>query len=196
MSPKTIPMSVRLSDDDATFVATLDIEGATTPSDKLRALVSEARQRREGVRDHMQCHAMVRDLISPAMQRLREAEREQGQHSRLLTYLADWLPDAIATLITPTVATDAQPIEQLRLREQLVVAQVFLLIEDVIRMGVTRESRCYDKQIVRKHLEPTLELARLIDATRSSGDPPDNGRQTHEQAPQATRPQAHQEDPQ
>ena len=176
MPQKTIPMSVRLSDDDATFVATLEIDGATTPSDKLRALVAEARQRRLGVQDHAQCHAMMRDLISPALHRVREAEREQGVHSELLAHLADWLPEAVATLITPSPDRDASTdddadessLDQLRYRERLVADQAFRLIEDIIRMGVTRESRCYDRGLIREHLGPTLELAHVIDGANDT----------------------------
>ena len=48
MPGKTVPLSVRVTDADAEFLARLDIAGATTPSEKLRALLTAERTRGEG----------------------------------------------------------------------------------------------------------------------------------------------------
>ena len=48
---KSVPLSVRVSPDDARFISQIDIAGAATPSDKVRALLADARKRREGFSD-------------------------------------------------------------------------------------------------------------------------------------------------
>ena len=49
---KTVSISARISHEDAEFLSSLTIEGATTPSDKLRALLADARQRHAGLQDY------------------------------------------------------------------------------------------------------------------------------------------------
>ena len=39
-----IPISVRISQEDADFIANLQVEGANTPSEKIRELLKQARQ--------------------------------------------------------------------------------------------------------------------------------------------------------
>ena len=46
---KTVPISVRVSNEDAEFIATLQIDNAVTPSDKVRSLIKEAKQKKERV---------------------------------------------------------------------------------------------------------------------------------------------------
>ena len=43
MSSKSTPLSFRVSDEDAEFLAGLQLPGAVTPSEKLRVLVTRAR---------------------------------------------------------------------------------------------------------------------------------------------------------
>ena len=47
MSSKTVPLSVRISHDDAEYIAGLKIDDALTPSDKVRAIIRDARKARE-----------------------------------------------------------------------------------------------------------------------------------------------------
>ena len=49
--PRRIPLSVRITDADAAFLAQYKAEGATTPSEKLRALLADARRDAEGATD-------------------------------------------------------------------------------------------------------------------------------------------------
>ena len=44
---KSVPFSVRLTSEDAEYVAALQIPGAVTSSDKIRHIISDARKRRE-----------------------------------------------------------------------------------------------------------------------------------------------------
>ena len=78
MPGKTVPLSVRVTDADAEFLARLDIAGATTPSEKLRALLTAERTRGEGAGDPHRSFEIIRDLLRPAQRGIRLAEAEQG----------------------------------------------------------------------------------------------------------------------
>ena len=51
LSTKTVPLSVRVPYEDAEFIAGLHVNGANTPSDKLRAIINQARRRHQGGQD-------------------------------------------------------------------------------------------------------------------------------------------------
>ena len=95
---KTSQISTRVTQADADFLAGLTLEGATTPSDKVRALITEARRRREELGDYKGSLRQVRDLIGPATAAILEAhdaqmvgvaisldrmERGTGEHSAI-----------------------------------------------------------------------------------------------------------------
>ena len=44
MSANRIPLSVRIDQEEADFIAQLSIEGASTPSEKIRELLKQARR--------------------------------------------------------------------------------------------------------------------------------------------------------
>ena len=52
MSANRIPLSVRIDQEEADFIAQLSIEGASTPSEKIRELLKQARMSHETVRDY------------------------------------------------------------------------------------------------------------------------------------------------
>ena len=62
--PGKVPLSVRVSQDDAAFLAGLAVTGATSPSDKLRALIRDARLRHEGCSGYAECFA-IQSVNSP-----------------------------------------------------------------------------------------------------------------------------------
>ena len=100
MPSKRIPLSVRISQDDAAFLADLTIAGVTTPSDKLRELIRQARQRHVGFGNYATCLAFHQEMMAPFIRGLREAENVSGQHSELLVQMSDWLPEMAAYLIS------------------------------------------------------------------------------------------------
>jgi hypothetical protein len=52
--------------------------------------------------------------------------------------------------------------------EEDVADRVFRLIESVMQLGVTRNSRCYDQALITDRIVPILDLARVVDATRAN----------------------------
>ena len=70
MSNKAVPLSVRISENDAAFLAGLDLPEATTPSDKIRALIWEARQRHQGGQVYGEAIQFQEDLLAPFLRQL------------------------------------------------------------------------------------------------------------------------------
>ena len=162
---KTVPLSVRVSHDDAAFIQEMEIGSARTPSDKVRALLEEARRREEGFRDYPGCLAMVQEMLAPTHQRLREAEHREEVHSELVLELAQWMPETLAFLLTSLKEGDDR--EHLQKFEQGVAERLFRLMENVLRMAVTRDCHGYDPRVVAKRMPPVIEL---IDVIRQKSD--------------------------
>ena len=58
-------VSARIPVEDLQWLATLEIQGATTPSDKLRALVAQLRRQHEGALEYSASLQWMRDLVAP-----------------------------------------------------------------------------------------------------------------------------------
>ena len=97
MAGKTVPLSVRVSDDDAEFLAGLEISGATTPSEKLRAILTAERTRWERAQDPAEAAEFVRDLLRPAQRRVRRLEADAHKSSDAVLKLDERLPELTAT---------------------------------------------------------------------------------------------------
>jgi hypothetical protein len=158
--PKTVPLSVRVTQDDAEFISRLEIAGAATPSDKVRALLADARKRQDGFRDYPGCLAMVQEILGPMMHQLREAEHREEVHSELVLELTQWMPETLAFLLTSLREADDR--DHLQKFEQGVAERLFRLLENVLRMAVTSECHGYDREVVRKRMPPVIELVDVI----------------------------------
>ncbi|NKB60099.1 MAG: hypothetical protein GKS00_27625 [Alphaproteobacteria bacterium] len=163
MPGKSVSLSVRLSPEEAAFLATYKSEGATTLSEKLRAIISEARQRRAGSESYAECLGFTEELLAPSMHRLREAESAEGMHSELLLNFVHWLPDIVATsMVNVPEAADADAAERLEKLEAAIAKRIFVLIEQVLRLGVTGESPCYDPAIIAQRMPAIIKLNDII----------------------------------
>lgn len=157
---KSIPLSVRVSEEDAAFLARYESPGAVTPSEKLRALVSEARRRAEGAGDFSDCAELFREMFGPAVRRIGEANLALGVRSELVGKFAGWLAEAAAQLVT-SLGDGGVTLADLRRLEAGVADRQAALLEDFLRLGVTSTAPCYDPGLVRKRLSVILELAAL-----------------------------------
>jgi hypothetical protein len=173
VSPRSVPLSVRVSPEDADFIAGVDIAGAETPSEKIRALLSDARKRQQGFSDYSSCLGMVQEMLAPTLQRLRAAEHRERVHSELVLELLQWMPEALAFLLTDLVDGSGDR-ESLQAFEEGVAERLFRLIENVVRMNVTVECRGYDPAVVSSRMAPVFELMDVIrakDSTRAQESP-------------------------
>jgi hypothetical protein len=82
-------VSVRMPNEDMEWLATLNLQGTSTPSDKLRALVAQIRRQREGAADYAASLAWMRDLVTPLVTRIGANEHKQGSHSEVIRIVSD-----------------------------------------------------------------------------------------------------------
>lgn len=156
MAQKTVQLSVRVSDDDAAFLASLDIEGATTPSEKMRAILLAERQRHDGQRSAEDIEDSLRGMMKRARKEIRGTEKDRGIRSDFVTCLYERVPEIAAALIAGRGEKD--PVEF----EASLAADVYMLMSDVLSVALVSRNRVYDDQLAVSHLEPVLELAGLI----------------------------------
>ena len=162
MPNKTVPISVRLTPEDAAFIAQLNVEDAHTPSDKLRAIIVDARRRKRGTEDYPASLKLVQDLVAPTLRVIRASERVHHVHSEMVSRLGEWLPECMAYLIASNGQEIELDSEQLKEIERDLAQRVLVLMQSVLQMAITRHSPMYEPDVAHQGIEPVLELAEVI----------------------------------
>lgn len=162
--PTMEPLSARIPSDLYLWLAQLQVEGATTNSDKLRVLLGQLKRQHDGAFDYVAAHAWTRDLTARLREALVRIESETGHHSEVVSLLLDHFVAALALAISqaPADADDARKFEE------ALVRRAATLCETLLRQGTPLTAAAYDPQVVRRHLGPTLALAHPLQATSSS----------------------------
>jgi len=167
MGTKMVTIGARVPHEDAEFISQLKIDGATTPSDKVRAIIAEARRRHQGSHDYNVCFDLANNMLSAFTAKTRQLEMEHNIHSEMVTRTLDWLPDMMAYVMSSNQKLADSNAEALSSVEQGVADRVFRLMESVMQMGVTQRCPCYNKNAVLDRIEPVLDLARVITSARA-----------------------------
>ena len=152
------PLSARIPSDLYLWLAQLQVEGATTNSDKLRVLLGQLKRQHDGSLDFAAAHAWARDLTGGLRDALARIEGQGGGHSEVMNLLLDHLTGSLALVMGTPPGT---PEEAGRLEDAL-VRRAFSLTEGLLRQGTTAQARAHDPQVVQRHLPTTLELAQSI----------------------------------
>ncbi|MDA0782505.1 MAG: hypothetical protein O2970_10380 [Proteobacteria bacterium] len=160
MTCQAIPFSVRLPQEDAEFIANMEIKGAKTPSDKIRAIIAKAREEEKEDKDYKNILRKAQEMFIPALDKLREEELKKGEHSELTGIVSECLVETCAFFIS--ALSENKKGTNLNNLEKGVADRIFTLFERVMRMGVTAQAPCYNKVIIKEHLAPVLELAGII----------------------------------
>jgi hypothetical protein len=160
-------VSARLPSEDLQWLSALELPGAVTPSDKLRALISQMRKQHEGALDYSACLAWLRDLLSPFIIDLRRIEHSERTHSEAVSAIIAWAPQIMATMLS---ARDFREDGVARTREveDALVQCCFRLLVALLRLGVTPAAECYTPEVIEKHLPRIIELVQLIAANRET----------------------------
>ena len=158
-------VSARLPSDDLEWLSALDLPGAVTPSDKLRALIAQMRKQYEGALDYSACLAWLRDLLAPFIIELRGVEHRERIHSAAVSAIIAWAPQIMATMLS---ARDFGEDGAARAHEveDALVQSCFRLVIALLRLGVTPAAECYTPDVIEKHLPRIIELVQLITANR------------------------------
>lgn len=160
-------VSVRIPSEDLEWLATLNLQGATTPSDKVRALVSQIRRQQEGASDYAASLAWMRDLLTPFVTRIGANEHRQSNHSEIIRLLAEWTPQTMALLIADNGPGSQAQQRAIQLEDRL-VARIIQLVTATLRLAVTQTADCYDPKVLEKHLPQVIELVGVIAANRKT----------------------------
>ena len=157
-------LSVRVPTEDIEWLASLEIAGAVTPSDKLRALIAQMRRQHQGTMDYAACVAWLRDLLAPFVVAIREVEHRQKLHSDAINAVIEWVPQIAATLLAERrFGSGGAKITEL---EDALIQRCFQLTTSLLRLGVTPQAECYDPSAIGRHLARVIGLVDLISANR------------------------------
>ena len=168
-------VGVRFPLSDIEWLASLSMKDALTPSDKIRAIVAEARRRNEGLGDYEATLSWLRDLLAPAISGIKGREfrsENPGMHSELVALVAEWLPQTLALLLAQGAPERGQAegrdnAETLIAFEAQLARRTFQFCESLLRLGVGRSAPCYDSEIIRSGLPRIIELAEVVSFSRN-----------------------------
>ncbi len=160
MAGKSVPLSVRVSDEDALFLANLEISDAVTPSEKLRALLHEAQRRYIALENASEGGLLLRDMATPALRRVRRQENKAKQKSDLVLKLYERVPDIMARLIAgPDTQNKTDDIVNF---EKELTDQICVLLKDFVALGLTSPVRVYTEDNFKQEMNPVIELVELL----------------------------------
>ena len=154
-----IPISVRISQEDADFIAELKIEGANTPSEKIRELLTQARLAHSQTHDYSTALAAQEQFFQVARRDVLHAEKEWGIHSHIVARLFEQLPDFAATLAAD-LPENAQAADLKRYECEL-MRRIVRLTDSIRQLAVTGKGAAYDDTVLQQ-LENTLKLAKIV----------------------------------
>lgn len=158
---RSVPFSARISEEDAEFLALLQIDGAKTPSDKLRALLAEARRRYADKSEYVEHVQASAEWLAPARRQWLAAEHALQMHSPSVQRVMDWLPETLA-FVQHAAGQEAPQVQDLRALEKGVMERVARLCESMLQLAFTPEGMGYQPREVRQQLAAVLQLAHLL----------------------------------
>jgi hypothetical protein len=160
-------LSARIPNEDLEWLSALDIQGAVSPSDKLRSLITQMRRQQEGMLDYERSLSWLRDLVAPFVTTVRAMEHQTRTHSEAVTLVAEWAPRVMATLLSERgLAKDAR--DHAVDIEAILVQRCFQLLASLMRLAVTRDVGCYDPAVIDKYLPSILDIAGVVVQSRKA----------------------------
>ena len=162
MPDTSVALSARLPAEDAEFLNRWQVEGAATPSEKLRKVVKETRGRVHAATDYRGALRMAHDLLAPSFDYVREAEIETGGHSELLVRMSEWLPELLAYVYSAEGLAGPDAESNLRRLEGGIAMRVLTMMQTTLQMAVTREGPFYDPPLLTERIQGVLDTAEVV----------------------------------
>ncbi|MEF9387324.1 hypothetical protein V4890_17120 [Ralstonia solanacearum species complex bacterium KE056] len=158
-------VSVRIPEDDLAWLSNLQLPSASSPSDKIRALLADARRRTAGENDFAHCVMLLREQVRPLQEAVQSHEQATQSHSEIVSLLAAQLPELMATLITSV--PKGQPIgESAGELEARLTAKAMRILLCLLRLAVTQRPPVYRANVLNPYVDEVQELARIIQPAR------------------------------
>ncbi len=166
MASLTTPLSVRLSEDDTSFLAKLQIDGALTASDKIRALIRQAREREGRPESFSAALAISHDQLAASFRALRLLEAGAEAHSDVAVGLMTTAEELLAVALS--APGEAGGREALVRHEARLVDCAARMTEQLLRWAVTPTAPAYDAGVVARRIAALGELMQIILAARAA----------------------------
>lgn len=173
MAKQTI--TIRLDEDDLTYLSSVELTGAVNLSEKIRALLAEARAQREGMQDSGLAWDFTRRLFAAPERGIREAEIQAQMRSELIARIAAWLPDVSALLLAGTPAlsgTARERSDHLKKLERSLGERVLGLVDSILQMSIAGFPGCYEPEALSRRAQPALRSL-AMQASRNSNEQED-----------------------
>lgn len=154
------PLSVRIPSDLYLWLAQLQVEGATTNSDKLRVLLGQLKRQHDGAFEYVAAHAWTRDVTGRCREALVRIEGASGRHSEVLGLILENLTASLAMVVS-TAPRDEN--EACKLEDAL-VRRAFALTEALFRQATTASAAAYDAGVIRRYMAASIDMAAAIDS--------------------------------
>ncbi len=152
-------VTVRLEQEDLDYLSAVDIQGAGNFSEKIRALLAEARAQREGVNDPAAAHDFARRIFSRVDREIHAAEIRAGTRSELMHRMLAWLPEVTAYVLATDDRDDESPCSRQRLgRIELgLMERVSSLVDSAQQLSQAGFRGCYDPAALAQQAGSGLE---------------------------------------
>jgi len=155
-SPGTMePLSARIPSELYLWLAQLQVEGATTNSDKLRVLLGQLKRQHDGALDPVAAHAWARDQLQGLRNALVRLENRSQRHSEVLNLVLEHLTASLSSAIGQVPHDEASAMQL----EDSLVRRAFALSDALLRQATTEQASAFDPGVVRRHHGNTLALA-------------------------------------
>ncbi len=155
---KKIQIGARVTVEDAEFINLLEINGAKTPSDKLRAIIKEARLQREYSQDFSGSYLIIQEQITPLVERIKNAEFESNTHSEVLARILEWFPEFYAYCLS-ALPENIESEKVLCVYEKGIVERIARLFEALLQQELSTRENSYNQDMIRDHV---VSLGRII----------------------------------
>lgn len=168
MASLTTPLSVRLTDEDTSFLARLQMDGALTASDKIRALIRQARERTGQPESFSAALAISHDQLAGSMRALRVLEIEADAHSDVVIGLMTSAEEMLAVALSAPRPDEGGDRQALVRHEARLVDCAARMTEQLLRWAVTPTAPAYDARVVARRIAALGELMELILAAKAA----------------------------
>lgn len=153
---RSVPVSVRLSPEDASFLAALEIDGCVTVSQKIRHVVSQARMAAQAKEDVTQDQEVIGQKVEPFRRKIAALEAS-GQSAVFLRQLCHWLPAVMAMIeVAGETATDLGAIE-IKARDKMLD-----ILDHMARQALTEESLNLNSHLFSDMRPNLIEILKIL----------------------------------
>lgn len=167
MASLSTPLSVRLSEDDTAFLASLEMDGAVTASEKIRGLIRQARQRADSPDSFPAALAFSHEHLAAAVRAVRVIEDGVDLHSDVTVGLMTTAEELLALALAAPRPGVAEVGDLVRHEARLVDCAARMM-EQLLRWTVTPTAPAYDIHVVSRRIAVMADLMRLVSAASAA----------------------------